>query len=688
MTDNEQKKPDTTPETHPQAPPEEESSKITPADSPETPRAEDPQTTEAGEEESGSPASAIPGPPESEAPSLGRFNACFNGLAKIGPLALLLALACMSWPMFWQPGPGVYCPPEINALTAFLHCVATGSWFAPTGLENGAWTLAQWPAFTWAISLMAWSPSLVQSGYLLPTTTFLCTFFALMGVWCLAHAARFGYRAAFAASLILLCTPIFAPLPRFVGPATLAAGFFLFALVFFCRGWRSNTSWISLPLAFALTAFAGMAGGLLHFIVPLVASFCYLIWTGRLRRAQKADAICGFILMLVILGCWLGAVMLDHQGDAYLSMLFAESWEWGWPVPLFWFLPIFAGILATMPWLLMIFGVSWFRVIAHSGRTLAASRHDNGSALIWISLVLALPVALFVPLFHPSAVAIACLVTILLGKAATNLSSAGSRFFYLLASLALIIAGCLLICLSFETTQQMVLGLIPHPDIPDLGGKLLSLSMLPVIGGIVCAGGLISLMFVKRFSGCGPLIYAILLVIILCQPARLRLLPELAAMPGTPLLTFAEAENLVTQAMAAPAAPEKTPAAPETPAYTIPMLPAEPGQPEQAPAAPAVPESSQPEPAAPEAPGQPEAAQPAPAEPVVPEIIVVEPLPETQLTPQEGPASPAPADPAAPSRGEAPAHPEVAPPAEPVAPEAPAAETPPPAEPAAPDSAQ
>lgn len=502
----------------------------------------------------------------------GRLNACFNAFSRIGPLFLLLALCCMAWPIFWLPANGVYCPHEISHLTAFLHCLADGSWLAPTGLAGNEFTAAQWPAFSWVIGLLALSPTLVASGYLLPTTTFLCAFFAVLGVWCLSHAAGFGFRAAFAAGLILLCSPLFAPLPHFVGPAALCAGFFLFALVFFCRGWRGNESWFSLPLAFICTALATLSGGFLPLVVLLAGSFCYLIWRGQLRRAHRADAIFGFIIMLVIFGCWLALLMLRHINDAYLGLLFDNAWQWTLPIPLKWFLPLAAGLLGCLPWILMIFGVSWQRVLATAGKSLASSRHENASALIWISLVLALCVAIFVPAFHPSAVIIACLVCVLLGKAAINFGPVGGRFFCYLAAIAVIIAGAVILCLSFSGTRELVLNQLPALPVSDPGQMLESLAWLPAVGAILLAAGLIAFIFARHFRGGGLLVYGILVVVILCQPCRLGLVPDLARMPNTPLLSFAAVEARVADALAAPAQVQPAPDAMPTP--VIPALPA------------------------------------------------------------------------------------------------------------------
>ncbi|MBD5553277.1 MAG: hypothetical protein HDQ44_02960 [Desulfovibrio sp.] len=548
----------------------------------------------------------------------GRLNACFNAFSRIGPLFLLLVLCCMAWPIFWLPANGVYCPAEVRHLTAFLHCLADGSWLAPTGLAGNEFTAAQWPAFSWVIGLLALSPTLVESGYLLPATTFLCAFFAALGVWCLSHAAGFGFRAAFAAGLILLCSPLFAPLPHFLGPAALCAGFFLFALVFFCRGWRGNESWLSLPLAFICTALATLAGGFLPLVVLLVGSLCYLIWRGELRRAHRADAIFGFILMLVIFGCWLALLMLRHINDAYLGLLFANAWQWTLPIPLKWFLPLAAGLLGCLPWILMIFGVSWQRVLATAGKSLASSRHENASALIWISLALALCVAIFVPQFHPAAVIIACLVCVLLGKAAINLGPVGGRFFCYLAAIATIIAGAVILCLSFSGTRELVLNQLPALPVPDPVQMLEALAWLPAVGAILLAAGLIALIFARHFSGCGLLVYAILVVVILCQPCRLGLAPDLARMPDTPLLSFAAVEARVADALAAPVQVQPAPETLPTPVIPVPPAPEA--------LTPQDENTVQPEP---DAPAPQTNIPPAPA---APEEVIIEatPVPETQ----------------------------------------------------------
>lgn len=495
---------------------------------------------------------------------LGVMNGFFNFFVHLGPISILIFMACMAWPIFFPFANLNYCPAELDTITAWLRMMATGNWLAPTGLEHGAWTAAQWPIISWCIALISLIPGLAGSELLLPVVAFGCAFALVFAVWCLTLATGFGARAAMAAALILLCAPVFAPMPHFVGPAGLAAACMLFALMFFYRGWVGKAGWVELPLAYAFTALAGLTAGILPLAVPLIASVCFLIWRGDLWRIYRLDAIFGFVIMLAILGVWVGLVSAEGQQD-YLEALMASSWSWDLPMPFKWLLPIVAGVLGLMPWVLLIFGVSWARVLAKSARSFSASRHENGSAMIWISLVLALCLSPFIPWFHPAAIVIAALLAILLGKAFMRLPHLGNCFFFLLASLAAIIAGILIVMASFPTSQRLLFRFLPELPVPDLGARLLELQTLPIMGGILLIGGLVALFFVKRCRGAGGLFYAMLLVILLCQPARLLLVPELAKMTGTPLVSYKTIEAQVVDAMLPPAA--------ITPEMTVPGLP-------------------------------------------------------------------------------------------------------------------
>lgn len=578
------------------------------------PEADTPQAS--APEEDAVPATQSPKAPVAPQ-NFGFCNGLFIGLEKIAPFAILAIMACMAWPVFLSPDKSVFCPAEVNTLTAFLHSLATNSWFTATGLENGAFTQAQWPGFMWYLGLFTLIPGLVKTGLLLPIAAFTATFLAVLGVWSLCLAARFGSKAAFAASVILLCAPLFAPMPDFVGPAALAAALMLFAMAFFCHGWLYPTAWFSVPVAFILTTLAGLTGGLLPFATPLVASVIFLIWRGAPGRARSFDALFGLLLMLALLGCWYGAMHMAKVPDGYLHSLFAQSMQFAWPVPLKWFVPIIAGILGLMPWLLMLFGVSWFRVLAKAGATLGASRRSNGAAFVWVSAATALVISLFVSPFHPAAIAIACIGAALLGKAYANLPGGGNRLFYLLAGICLILGGIAILSLTFGQTQQLILQHLPvKPPIPDLAANLQTFTGLKIMAAILIVGGLLSFIFVRKYKGYGGLILGILIVIAMCQPARCILVPELTNINGTPLVAYSAIEDQVNKALA----PAPAEAAPKAPAKAAPQAP-EPAAPaaEAAPAAPAEPAAPPtPEAAPAEAPAQP-ATEPAPAEAAAPQ---------------------------------------------------------------------
>lgn len=514
----------------------------------------------------------------------------FNGLAHIGPLALICLLACMVWPDYWLAlkGQGLYCPAEATSITTFLNSVAHGNMLEPHGLANGSF-VAQWPVFTWFVALLALIP--VKAELLWPMVSSIGAMLALVAAWCLAHASRFGARAAFAAGLILLCAPIFAPLGHFVGKSALTAALIIFALACFTRGWLGERAWISLPLAFLFTGLAGLSGGIYAFALPLVTSLFFLIWRANLGRSSRADAIFGFGLLLALLGVWLGIVILKGTDAAYLNSLFANAWQRPWPLPADWWLAGLIALAGLFPWILLVICVSWVRVMKTSVKSLSASRHENGSAMVWIGLVLAWALTFVFPgATHIAAITTACLLGVLLGKAFVNLPDFGNRFFFLLNAICLIVAGLFILGLGFDFSQPLFLGLLPIALPAELPALLLSTDATWIIGAICLLGGLLMLRYFRRNRQGGGLIFCVVLSIALAQPAVLMLAPELGAKSFSRLQNLESIEQSLTKALkpAEPAAQEEpqSPNAPGTPDAAAPeAAPAE-AQPATTPAAP------------------------------------------------------------------------------------------------------
>lgn len=563
----------------------------------------------------------VPAPKEPQPPQPGACGQFFNGCAAAGPLMLFLVLAALVWGGFWQPGHGVYCPPESSFVTALLHCMDQNFWLAPLGLADGAWTIPQWPVFYWLAWALSLIPGMIESAMLLPTLSTIAAIFILLGVWSLAIASGFGRRSAFAAGLIIICAPFFVPVAHFVGPMPMAAALMLLSLAFFARGWRMHRAWLSLPLGFILAGLAGLCGGPLYFLVPLLASACFLVWQARFRRAHAWDAVFGFSLMLVIVGGWLAWVTLGGPDNTYLARLFSAHMLFEWPPAPLWERGLLIGIAGILPWTLLVFTVSWPRVIARSASSLVASRKHNASALIWISIVLVCLASPFLPLPPDAGLPLIFLNAVLLGRAFVNLSLLGNRSFFLIAGIFVCLLGLVIIAASFETGRHWLFALLPFQLPAFVNQALTALPKLYYLGIVLLVGGLGSFFFARSYQAGGGLIYGAIIAMVATQLAVFMIAPDLAKLQHGKLLNLQTIEATVEAAEKSGQTASARPAEEPTAEQNITAQPAQESVPDQAEAAPpvsadaATPEGSaaetQPEPAPAE--NQPEIPQTSPA---------------------------------------------------------------------------
>ncbi|MDE7240754.1 hypothetical protein, partial [Desulfovibrio sp.] len=496
-----------------------------------------------------------------------RCERVFRFLSRLGPLFLLVILAAQVWPDFWHAlsGNGLYCPAEARNIEAFFLSMAQSSWLTP-----GTDGVAHWPFFTWFMGMLAPLPVMLTGSPdpLFPLAGALATALALLAVWGLARVAGFGARAALAAGLLLLAAPLFAPLGHFTGPAALAAALMVFSLVCFCRGWQTEHAWCSLPAGFALSGLAGLTGGPFFLAVPLAASLCFLIWRGGFRRAQALDAVVGFLLLLLLVGAWLAAIMLGEDDGGYLAQLFGNAAQKPWPLPGRWWLAACVAGLGLVPWILSLFGVSWFRVLREAPRDLGASRRSGGAALIWSALVFGLVITPCIPSGQAQviAVALACIAAPLLGKAILALPRLSGHLLYACAALLLLAAGIVLLGASFELTQGALAGLSPVSLDGQILAALRDMPGLPVLGGVCLLGAVIMCRFVRGEHGGGGLVAASVISVLLAQPATLLLAPELGTVPALGLAGL----PAIQKAAQAQLAPRRAPAEPPVSAAPLP----------------------------------------------------------------------------------------------------------------------
>lgn len=566
----------------------------------------------------------------------GPAQKAFAVLAKMGPLALLLLLACQLWPTFLTGG--LYCPPEMKLMDTVREALASGQWFAP--LHNGD---AQLPVFVWMLAALDLVARMVPqlSVFVWPAGAALGGLACLWGTWALSRAAGFGPQAALASGLILLSSLLFPQLAHFMGPQGLATGLCLLSMAFFCMGWKKEHAWISLPLAFLTSGLAALTGGLLFLILPLLTSLVHLFWTWRIRRAQRLDALAGFLLLLLLGTLWAAAIIFWVQAEGYAQAVSGKFISLPWPLPAFWWLAPALAVLGLLPWLFVVTGVNWGRVFATSWKTLRASRKENsGSSFLWIALFFSLPLSLLGSGLAGATPAL-CLLAILLGRALVRMGSLGSKFFYLVIALLFLHAGMLLAALHFPVALEWLRTSTSLAIPQQYEALLTSLDALPVLGGLCIVFAVLLARFTRRAWPGGSLLVCTLFAIILAQPAHLWLAPQLAEHAE---LKLAAAQPLNAAAPEAPAAVEENaaPAAPEAAETAAPETPADTAAPEAAPEAAPATESTAP--AAPEAAAPAEAAQaPETPEATAPATDAAAPA-ETQAAPAEEAAAPAPAE--------------------------------------------
>lgn len=560
------------------------------AEAPGTDAPEAPAAGEGAPEAPAAPAPEAPAAPAAPVPVLeaGPAQKAFSALAKAGPLALLLLLVCQLWPTFLTGG--LYCPPEMKLMETARAALEQGQWFAP--LHNGD---AQLPVFIWLLAALDQLARLLPplAALVWPLGAALGGLACLWGTWALSRAAGFGPQAALASGLILLSSLLFPQLSHFMGPQALATGLCMLSMAFFCLGWKKEHAFISLPLAFICGGLAALTGGLVFLILPLLTSLVHLAWTWRLRRAQRLDALAGFLLLLLLIALWAAAIIFWVRAEGYAQGISAKFIFLPWPLPALWWLAPALILAGTLPWLLVVLGVNWGRVLAHSWKSLRASRKENsGSSFLWIGLLLSLPLSLLTD-GPAGATPGLCLLAVLLGRALIRLGSLGSKFFYLVIALLFLHAGMFLAAAHFPVALEWLRTSTSLAVPQQYEALLTSLDALPVMGGLCIVFAVLLARFTRRAWPGGSLLACTLFAVVLAQPAHFWLAPGLAQHAELKLSAARPLHN----APAAPAAPADGAAAPAAPAApeTAPADAAK-AAPEDAPAA--APEAS-PAPAAP-----------------------------------------------------------------------------------------
>ena len=576
------------------------------------------------QEEKAAPAPKAPKPsksPASEAKphTSSLASRCFNGLASVGPLILILFWLIQSMPTLMGR--------ELHA----LHDLGVGLFgVAASGLPSPE----LYPVYHWFLSALSLIPGLdglslaayipgVQptagleqiSGYpvlLLPIASALSALFLILVTWALARATGNDRRTAFASGLVLLTGFACMGLPRISGSDMLFTAILTLSGICLYRGWIKASAPLWLFAGFVLVALSTLSGGLLGLALPLLVSLVFLIWRGTFRRAGARDGALGFGLLLVLLFAW-GTFIAFGDGGRELLKALIEN-EYLAPILEAWKLQgqdswIIVALLAILwlPWTLLLLFLPWERIGAFFKGIVINRKQRPGQGWLWCSAIVTLAVlallganmpVLLMPLLPPLAV--------LTAQGVLSLSARGSRGFFLLLALLLIVLALLF---AAANIYPLFLGELPAPL------SALQPTPLELVAALVQTCGLLLLGIIlwkaldRSFAG-GALLVLTFLVLVYTAPMTYYATATAPVVVVTP---------------AAPAPAQEAPAAEKAPAET-PAQPSEPAAPaadEQAAPAPSAPaeDSSATEPQAtplptPEEPATTEtapAAQPAPA---------------------------------------------------------------------------
>lgn len=553
-------------------------------------------------ETSAEPARTVTEAPEPEAPlpphrketpaRAGLAARCFNGLAAVGPLVLLLFWFIQSLPVLMGRE-----PQGLNALaTGIFGGVAATGFPSPDFYPVYEWFLAGLSALPGldAFSLAVWLPGVQPTAGLehfvrypvamLPLASALSALCLVLLTWGLARGTGNDRRTALASGLVLLTSLTLMGLPRVAGSDMLFASILTLSGLCLYRGWLKTFSPVWLVAGFALAALSTLAGGLVGFALPLLTSLIFLLWRGTFRRAGARDGALSFGLMLVLLLAW-GTFTAFQDGGRDLLKALLEN-EYLGPILEAWKLQgrdawMSVALLAVLwlPWTALLLFLPWGKSGTFFKAILVNRSQRPGQGWIWCSLLTALAVlallgvnmtVLLIPALPPLA--------ILTAQGLLALSARGSRGFFLLIALALLLLG-----LAFATAYfyPLFFGTAPAP--------LTNLQPLPLspaaalirIGGLVIIALLLWKGVNRAFPG-GSLFILTFLMLLYTAPlayytnASASITPAREAavspveMSETPADETASPSPTEEQAVPTPAAPEQAPDVAEPQAAPLP----------------------------------------------------------------------------------------------------------------------
>lgn len=479
------------------------------------------ESTEEKKEPIAMPAAAAPVPP-----AAGMAAKLFDALSYAGLPVLLILAAAMTFLEVWQVR-DLWFSDEVRLADALMS-VGSGDWLMLT--MNGLPYPDKPPLYFWFMEALTRIP-----GVGVPMVLFLAVAVSHLlfigSIWLLARGTGHDRREAFAAGLVALGCVYISGAACYPRMDLFFAAFVTLGMTCLYRGWIKSFAPFWLAAGFLLMGAATLIKSPLGIAFAVVTSVLFLFWRGTPGRLNGRDGLPGFVLMLLMLMAWAGALYLgghqEYLRDMVGTQLAGRVLEGGNHAQPWWYY-LAALPVVWLPWILVVLFVNWFAALRGIPTAWKTRRENGGSSWLWIwfvtgvamlSVVQAKMVVYALPLLAPLAV--------LTGRSVMRLTPGRSRCFFSLVSVILALTGLALVCLEVFPVVRPYIGayLPPVPAVAD--PWLNGLEGTMYMGGVLILLAVALLFFTRLALPGGALLVTALGMIIMLQPYQAFVAPSM-----------------------------------------------------------------------------------------------------------------------------------------------------------------
>lgn len=471
-------------------------------------------------------------------PQAGPAEKSFCLLSKIGlPVLILLTLALCGQQFLFPRD--FWFSEEVRYADIYMNMLSSGNFFSLT--LNGHPYAETGPLYFILVWLLDTMPAINMPQAFFGASIIFAVLFAA-STWLLARGLGYSSKTAFLSGLIVLSMFFLAGFTNYSRMDLLFASLINLSCLCFFRAWQKDSAPIWLIFAFLFLCLASLTGTLTVFILPLIASILFFLWTGKYKRINSADGIIGFLLALIIIFAWFAYLYLQGKAD-YINLIFEQQiFQKITPAlahksePYWYYL---AGLpLALFPWVFVVLFGAWGTWLKNAGKAFKARKTENAGA--WLVLLILTHIGVF-SLFADKS--FACLVTvlpffaILFAQSVHTFSPLRSRLFFALLSVITALCGVFFILFEFHA---YILDFLPNLwNLPKEIPAFIEVATTNTYFGLTAMGGLFILLGLllwygvnRRFSGGSALIYSIGIIIAL-QPLNFLIAPQLGTFLST-----------------------------------------------------------------------------------------------------------------------------------------------------------